>query len=78
MTRLIIFLIRRKLGLKKGEHFQFANQKSETNRYYFTSTKIMKAVRGKKTVLEYPSSVSLNHLLSDECEIIKCEKSSEC
>ena len=31
MKRLIIFLVRKKLGLKKGEHFRFANQASRYN-----------------------------------------------
>lgn len=75
----IITLIRKRLGLKRGEYFKFANQKSETNMYYFTRTNVMKVVHGKKRVFEYPSSVSLNHLLSDECEIVKCPvKLSEC
>ena len=34
MKRLIIFLVRKKLGLKKGEHFRFANQASRYNTYY--------------------------------------------
>lgn len=65
MNRLIIFLIRRRLRLKKYEMFRFANQKSKAV-YYFTETNVM------KTHNEYthPSRVSLNHLLSDECQII--------
>ena len=46
MTRLIIFLIRKKLGLKKYEHFRFTNQKDKQNYYYFTETSIIKDVRG--------------------------------
>lgn len=77
ITKRIVYMIRKKLGLKKGERFQFANQKSETDRYYFTDTAVMKeySARGKACVRL--SSVSLNHLLSDECTIIKCEKLSE-
>lgn len=67
MRRLIIFLVRKKLGLKKNELFQFKGQSSVINTYYFTSTKIMK--NKKLSVVE--SNVSLNWLLSDECEIVK-------
>lgn len=64
MKRLIIFLVRKKLGLKKYEQFQFANQKSDAV-YYFSDGEIVKLRRGESR----PSSVSLNYLLSDECEI---------
>lgn len=64
--RLIIFLIRKRLGLKKYEKFQFANQSSKRNMYYFTSTEVMK-IEGCKV---RPSSVSLYWLLNDNCEII--------
>lgn len=40
MKRLILFLIRRRLGLKKYEPFQFNNQKSDAV-YYFTEDGIM-------------------------------------
>lgn len=65
--RLIIFLIRRRLGLKKCEHFVFVNQKSPTDCYYFMKDKIIK-VEGSRCI---PSSVSLNWLLDDECKIKK-------
>ena len=41
MKRLIIFLIRKRLGLKKNELFRFANQ-CEQSVYYFTETGLMK------------------------------------
>ena len=66
MKKLIIFLVRKRLGLKKYERFQFVNQKSDAV-YYFTKTNIMKDWRGCVD----PSSVSLNWLLNDECEIVK-------
>ena len=74
MTKHIIRMIRKKLGLKKGERFRFANQKSELNRYYFTDTLLMKENWNAKGNFSWTtvSSVSLNHLLSDECEIVKC------
>lgn len=68
MRRLIIFLIRKRLGLKTYEKFQFANQKSPVDVYYFTETEIRKLEIGRNMIL---SSVSLNWLLSDECEIVK-------
>ena len=69
MRRLILFLIRRKLGLKKKQLFRFTNQKSVTDKYFITDTNVMKITNG-----EYRrSSVSLNWLLDDRCEIIKIE-----
>ena len=65
MKRLIVFLVRRRLGLKKYERFKFINQKSDAW-YYFTDTSLMK-VDG---VLLIESNVSLNWLLNDDCIII--------
>lgn len=72
ITRLIIFLIRIKLGLRKYEKFQFTNQKSDYDKYYFTSTCIKK-IEYDKHARSYirESSVSLNWLLNDNCEIKK-------
>ena len=64
MRRLVIFLIRKKLGLKKYENFKFANQKSDAV-YYFTESNVMKRWRGQ-TML---SGVSVNWLLDRDCEI---------
>lgn len=64
MRRFIIFLIRKRLKLKKYEEFQFANQKTQAV-YYFTEINIMKKYDGVKI----PSSVSLNWLLDKDCEI---------
>lgn len=68
MKKLIIFLIRRRLGLKKYQVFQFVNQKSNAV-YYFTDDAIMKNWRGYTE----KSGVSINWLLDDECEIKKEE-----
>ena len=73
MKCLIIFLVRRKLGLKKGEHFRFVNQSSHYNTYYFTDDAVMKHFGRWKGSDDVKSSVSLNWLLDDECEIIKVE-----
>lgn len=64
MKRLIIFLIRKHLGLKERQAFQFINQKSNAV-YYFTKDAVMKAWHGVIS----KSTVSLNWLLDDECEI---------
>lgn len=44
MKRLIIFLIRKKLGLKKYEYFVFTNQKTN-GVYYFTEEHLMRIER---------------------------------
>lgn len=64
MRRIVIFLIRKKLGLRKYEKFKFVGQKSNAV-YYFTESNVMKFWRGQ-TML---SSVSVNWLLDNECEI---------
>ena len=65
MKKLIIFLVRKKLGLKKGERFRFVNQLSQYHTYYFTEDTIIKQTRHGW----FKSSVSLNWMLDDECEI---------
>lgn len=64
MRKLVIFLIRKKLGLKKYERFRFVGQKEDAT-YYFTSDAIMKERCGRTFV----SGVSANWLLDDACEI---------
>ena len=66
MKKLVIFLIRKRLGLGICEEFQFVNQKSDAV-YWFTKEKILKCLNGHVC----PSSVSLNWLLDDECTIEK-------
>lgn len=66
MKRFIIFLIRKRLGLKKNELFRFANQ-CERSIYYFTETGLMKVKYGQAM----RSGVSLNWLLDNECEVEK-------
>ena len=69
MRKLIIFLIRKRLGLKKYEHFKFANQaQNNSNVYYFADEKLVKITHG---VWYEPSGCSLNWLLDSECKIIK-------
>lgn len=64
MNRFIIFLIRKKLGLKKFQHFKFIGQKTDAV-YWFTESNIMKRWNGHTTL----SGVSVNWLLDSECEI---------
>ncbi len=69
IKKLIIFLIRQRLHLKKGQRFRFANQKTD-NVYYFTANKLIKIPEGKRTISRVEKSlVSLNWILSDECEV---------
>ena len=64
MRRFVIFLIRKKLGLKKFEKFKFVGQKSDAV-YYFTESNVMKLWRNQTTL----SGVSINWLLDDDCKI---------
>lgn len=67
--RLIIFLIRKKLGLKKCQYFQFHNQKSKETFYYFTGNRLMRQKKGK--IYAFPDEyINLNRLLSDECKVV--------
>lgn len=68
MKRIIIFLIRKRLGLKKEQPFRFSNQKLKEEYYWFTGDKVMK--RNIHGEIE-ESTVSLNWLLDDKCEIDK-------
>lgn len=65
MRRVIMCLLRKKLGVKKNQRFQFNGQKSDAV-YYISNEHVMKHFHGK-TML---SNVSINWLLSDECDII--------
>jgi hypothetical protein len=73
MKRIILFLIRRRLGLKKHELFRFTNQKTK-DLYKFTNDGLMKIVDLNpfiNIVNEWPSGVSLSWLLDDDCKIEK-------
>ena len=65
MKRVVMFLIRKRLGLKKNQRFQFDGQKSDAV-YYISGSHVMKYWRGRTTL----SNVSINWLLDDECKII--------
>lgn len=68
--RLIIFLIRKRLGLNPYQKFRFTNQKTKDT-YYFTNDRLMKIVYSDYYVVPSPvsSSVSLNWLLDSRCEV---------
>lgn len=67
--RLIIFLIRKRLGLKKFEAFRFTNQRNKGESYFFTDTNLIKIYTSFEHLEPELSRVSLNWLLDDECEI---------
>lgn len=82
MKRLIIFLIRLRLGLKQGEYFRFTNQRSDRDVYVFTGLFLIKKeytedpfypyyndLKGRYKT--YPANVSLNWLLDSDCKIEK-------
>ena len=73
MNRLIIYLIRKRLKLKKYEYFRFKNQKSKEDYYFFDSSELMKGayIDGGYGYFVKRSNCSLNFLLSEECEIVR-------
>ena len=76
MKRLILFLIRRRFGLRRYQLFNFTNQKSN-DQYFFTDEGLFKRYHtypwGWHTV---KSSVSLNWLLDKECKINKLKENT--
>lgn len=75
LTRLILFLIRIKLGVKKYEEFQFTNQRSERDYYYFGKRVFWKVEFDEEGRPHSDHShVSLNWLLDPECKIRKVFK----
>lgn len=73
MKRLILLLIRKKLGVKKYQRFQFKNQKSATDMYYIDDCAIMKVIRSNNDTIYTHSRVSLNWLLDDVCDVEKID-----
>jgi hypothetical protein len=71
MSRLILFLIRLKLGVKKGEAFRFSNQKNKNDKYYFSNIGVWKIHTINDLTHISLSNVSLNWLLDPRCEIEK-------
>ena len=70
MRRLILFLIRKKLGVKKFQAFRFVNQSSPTEYYYFTKDELLKVFYNGERIKS--SNASLNWMLHDECKVILC------
>ena len=68
MKKLIVYLIRKRLGLKKYQCFRFNNQKHD-NVYWFADTQILKSEPLGSAQVITLSSVSLNWLLDDRCRI---------
>lgn len=70
MKRLIIFFIRRKLGIKKHQKFRFTNQKSQSDYYYFTNDCLMKRQFNDNGIgFLKVANVKLNWILDDECRV---------
>jgi len=67
MTRLILFLVRLKLGVRKDEHFRFANQSS--NATYSINDKGVWKFWWHSGLCSKSSNVSLNWLMNKECKI---------
>lgn len=72
IKKLIVFLVRKRLGIDKYELFHFANQKSSNAVYFFADDGLWKTwwSRGSD-MFDYAvkSTVSLNWLLDDDCKI---------
>ena len=68
MRWLIVFLIRKRLRLRKYQRFRFENQKSPTDCYFFTSRCLMKETAGGYW---HYSRIGLNWLISDDCKITR-------
>lgn len=64
MNRIILFLIRRKLGVKKYQSFQFNNQVVKNEKYYIDSMSIKKITYFKDHVNVKNSNLKVNFLLS--------------
>ena len=78
MKRLIIFLIRVRLGLKRNECFRFYNQASPYDYYFFTRDELIKMRhcqhRQDRWWQSEKSHCSLNWLLNDGCKLVKSDE----
>lgn len=70
--KLIIFLIRRRLGLKKFQGFRFVGQRSPDNWYFFGEEFLWKVTPGFTNYLSL-SNVKLNWLINNNCKIEKID-----
>ena len=69
MKKLIVYLVRKRLGLKKYEYFRFANQRSNAV-YWFAETQVLKSITVGSNQVITLSNVSLNWLLNNDCKVI--------
>lgn len=65
--RLILFLVRKRLGLANYETFQFVNQRSKSEYYWFNPDALRKYCSIAGEVQD--AHVGLNWLLNEKCEI---------
>ena len=72
MRRFILFLIRRRLGLRYGECFKFSNQKT-SNVYSIDKYCVWRSSVSDGELSIGPSNVSINWLLDPSCKITKVE-----
>lgn len=71
LNKLILFLIRRKLNLRKFQLFYFNNQVNKNDRYFFNDYRIVKITfHMEYGRITQNSNLSLNFLLSKECETL--------
>lgn len=72
MRRLIIFLIRKRLGVKKGEYFRFTNQDDKGDWYYFTDDALMKKINPFVDLYGHAdANINLNWILDIDCEVTR-------
>ena len=70
MARLILFLVRLKLGVRKNERFRFTNQKADCC-YEVSGDGVWKIWGDDGCVNKRNSRVSINWLLGPDCKIEK-------
>lgn len=76
LNRLIIFLLCRKLGVKRFQPFRFVNQNSKHDYYMFDQECLLKYVYLGDCYIHNLSNVKLNWLLDDDCEIVIVDRKS--
>lgn len=69
MKKIIVYLVRKHLGLKKYQYFRFSNQKSKTV-YWFGDRQILRSEKAGSNQVITLSDVSLNWLLDERCKVI--------
>ena len=59
----IMYILRKKLGVKKNQLFYFQNQKNKNDRYYISTYRIKKIGKNRN----YDSNLRINYLTSLQC-----------